>query len=75
MGRGMADKIGTEARRRGCHFRFVLDMALAFGGFTLIWGPKPWLMYFGAFASFAFTFGMAYEAWKLAAEKRLSVGR
>lgn len=70
----MRDKIGTEARLRGCHWRFVLDMMLAFGSFTLIWAPRPWLMYAGACASFAFTFGMAFEAWKLAAERRSSVG-
>jgi len=70
----MKDKVETKARQHGCHVRFVLDMVLAYGGFVVIWGPRPWIMVLGALASFVFTFGMAYETWKLAVEKRLSVG-
>lgn len=74
MGAERRDERGAAARRRGCHLRFVLDVALAFGGFALIWGPRPWLTYLGALASLGFTFGAAREAWRLAAERRVSDG-
>lgn len=70
---GKPDKSGTDRFQRGCHVRFVFSIVVAFGGFVLIWGPWPWLMFAGAFTSFAGTFNMGREAWRLASSRRASM--
>ncbi|MDD4102007.1 MAG: hypothetical protein PHU80_05175 [Kiritimatiellae bacterium] len=68
MNKSEQNKSGTCAI--GCHACFAAGMAVAMGGFVLIWSPWTWLMLAGAATSCVGTCLSAATAWRLAGKRR-----